>query len=175
MLSGVMRYYRSGRTALITASRAQNKGYSSGQKRKLLNAKKSCGEGSILSQRKTKRRNCPNQHQRLAGIDRRARAKSSILSTPESLRSNPRIVPCPPPPLLILPPLAPVIGDSWCSSATLLRTTPALVGCGVVRRGAAPRLLMRPNRVSPPSGTIQSIEMPPTVLLLPWPLEPPLA
>jgi hypothetical protein len=115
---------------------------------------------------KKEKRKSPNQ--RLLGIDRRTRAKSSMLSTPESLRGIPCRTPCP-------LPLAPGVGGSWRSSATLLRTAPALVGCGVVLRGALPTLLMRPNRVSPLSGVIQSIEMPPAVLLLPWPLEPPLA
>jgi len=54
---------------------------------------------------------------------------------------------------------------------TLLRTAPALVGFGVVLRGTAPTLLMRviPGATlpsPPPSGAIQSIKMPPSVLWL---------
>jgi hypothetical protein len=61
--------------------------------------------------------------------------------------------------------------DSWRSNMTLPRTAPALVGVGVVLRGTAPTLLMRviPGAAalpSPPSGAIQSIKMPPSVLWL---------
>jgi hypothetical protein len=96
-------------------------------------------------------------------IDRRTRARSSTPRTPESLRA--RSLREPPPPLPPSPP--PSLGDSsWRSIATLLRTTAALVGVCVILIGAVPIPLKRPGVVLL-SGTIQSIDMSPTVLVLP--------
>jgi hypothetical protein len=93
-------------------------------------------------------------------IDRRTRAKSSTPSTPESLRARSRLEPPPPIPPRVTP------GGSWCSIATLLRTTAALVGVCIVLMGAMPIPLKRAGVVLL-SGTIQSIDMSPTELVLP--------
>ena len=103
----------------------------------------------------------PNQI--MVCIDRRTRARSSTPRTPESLRARSRREP--PPPLPPSPP--PSLGDSsWRSIVTLVRTTAALVGVCVTLIGAVPIPLKRPGVVLL-SGTIQSIDMSPTVLVLP--------
>jgi hypothetical protein len=93
-------------------------------------------------------------------IDRRTRAKSSMPSTPESLRARSRREPPPPLPSRLS------LGDSWRSTATLLRTAAALVNVCVVLIGAVPIPLKRPGVVLL-SGTIQSIDMSPKELVLP--------
>lgn len=94
-------------------------------------------------------------------IDRRTRAKSSMPSTPESLRARSRREPPPPPPSRLS------LGDSsWRSTATLLRTAAALVGVCIVLIGAEPIPLKRPG-AELLSGTIQSIDMSPKELALP--------
>jgi len=67
MLSGVMRYYRSGRTALITASRAQNKGYSSGQKKKTAKCEEKLRRGVHIEPTKNKKKKLPQSTSTVGG------------------------------------------------------------------------------------------------------------
>jgi hypothetical protein len=116
------------------------------------------GRRTIQGHTEVQNRRNPSPNQLMVCTDRRTRAKSSTPSTPESLRARSRREPPPPP----APPLSVSPADSWCSTATLLRTAAALIDACVVRIGAVPIPLKRVLL----SGTIQSIDMSPTVLVL---------